>query len=328
MGDVIGRHREDCELNFCWLDFQKSTVVVLALLLQAIFLLSHYVVSPALAASQTVTEFVVSGGPVIELQGGQRIEGHIVSLDQTNVIVLEANGTEQTMPRATVDTVLFKTITGVEISGGLVGWKPGIYELTTDEAVITVYSVAPRRPAGNDAEKVVTATIDQDQAADEALTPTKASLGDQQDNKASTNGHASKDDVDPDLNAQGGPPIELGDQVAAITSPDLEINVSTDNGQENGAAIAFDFELSKPSDKSVVLIYATIDGTAVNGEDYEPARGVLVIKAGETKARIETPVIDDDLSEDQEDLQLFLTVDPSVALVKTRKIVARIDDDD
>ena len=112
------------------------------------------------------------------------------------------------------------------------------------------------------------------------------------------------------------------------TDGPIEIEISAQNAIENSKPIAFDIELSRASENSVVLIYATIDDTAINGEDYEAARGVLVIEAGDTKARIEAPVINDDISEELEAVQLFLTVDPSVAVVKNRQIVATIEDDD
>ncbi|NJO37962.1 MAG: hypothetical protein HC871_10540 [Rhizobiales bacterium] len=127
----------------------------------------------------------------------------------------------------------------------------------------------------------------------------------------------------------GNAASSTGTQEAALApSADLRIQVSVENSQESGPPVAFNVQLSRPSETSVVLIYATIDGTAVNGQDYEANRGVVVLKPGEQVARIEAPVIDDADQEEQEHLQLFLTVDPAVATVESRQIVATIDDDD
>ena len=82
---------------------------------------------------------------------------------------------------------------------------------------------------------------------------------------------------------------------SGATADLLSIKVSVENSKEEWSAGGLQhFELSEPSDSSVVLIYATIDGTAINGEDYEAnarRRGDQGRRA-ET-ARIEAPVIDD-----------------------------------
>ncbi len=269
----------------------------------AVLILTLLIPFRGAAAALPATEFVVPSGPVITLQDGQSIEGHIIEFDQTNVIIQTSDGTTRTLPRATIDTVRFETLSGMEIAGALIGWKPGVYELTTEQAVITVYSTVPLPPVKDDPPQEIVEVAAQEKA----------------DDIEDVNGAAVPS------GAAGGPENQLA---AVVPSADIEISVSTKNTVENGAPVAFEIELSKPSDESVVLIYATIDGTAVDGEDYVAARGVLVIKSGETNARIEAEVINDDLREDKENLRLFLTVDPSVAVVKNRQIVATIEDDD
>ncbi len=304
MGNAINRHGGHGWCCGLWSGQGLFCVFgTMSLFHAAVLMLMLLIPSQKAAASLPATEFVVPSGPVITLQDGQRIEGHIIEFDQTNVIIQTKEGTEQTLPRATIDTVRFQTLSGMEIAGALIGWKPGVYELTTEDAVVTVYSTIPLPPAkDSQPEEIVEAAA-------------QAQAGDIED----INGAAVPS------GAAGGPET----QIAAVTPlADIEISVSTKNAVENGAPVAFDIVLSKPSEDSVVLIYATIDGTAIDGEDYKAARGVLVIKSGETSARIEAEVINDDLREDKEDLRLFLTVDPSVAVVKNRQIVATIEDDD
>ncbi len=321
MDDLIGRCSADRRLNGPWFEAEGIRRLGALLLLHSVIWTLYFLVpSPASAAALPASEFVVPGGPVITLQDGQRIEGHIIRFDQTNAVIRTKDGTERTLPRAAIDMVRFETVTGMEISGALIGWKPGVYELTTEETVVTVYSTMPAPPTVSDnTEAVAEATVD-DPPPTEAADSIELGISDAAaatDDSAPVNGKGDSTDTDSE------------EQVAAVApAADLEINVSADNGRENGAPVAFDVELSRPSDKSVVLIYATIDDTAIDGEDYEAARGVLVIKAGETSARIEALVINDDLSEDDEQLRLFLTVDPTVAVVKSREIFATIEDDD
>ncbi len=292
----------------------------------------------ASAASVPATEFVVPAGPTISLQDGQVINGDIIALDQTNVVIRTRDGIERVLARATLDQIRFKTVTGTEIGGALLGWRPGVYELTTADRAISVYSTVAAPPTGAVAEATSPPALGQGRGidgtndaapGDEAATPRLATAERQPATPA----------VEEDLQEEIPPPTtapaagaggQSGEQQVAVATPttDLEIDVSVGAARENGPPVVFDIQLSHPSKDSVVIIYATIDGTAVTGEDYEAQRGVMVIKAGETSARIEAPVIDDQVKEGEEYLQLFLTVDPNVAVVRNKQIIATIEDDD
>lgn len=275
-------------------------------------------------AKSAVTEYVVPSGPVITLQDGRAINGHVVRIDQTDIVIQSVEGVAETLPRSTVESVTFETITGETLVGELVGWTPGVYQIATSEVAIKVYSAMPAvAPEAEPATTIVEdeASQEEDVAANEEVVA--AGQGDSQAIAA-----VSVDETDNGID-EGAVETAVGAQDAAITpTADLSIAVSVENSKENGPPVAFNIQLSEPSENSVVLIYATIDGTAVDGEDYEANRGVVVIKAGEQTARIEAAVIDDTELEQQEHLQLFLTVDPTVATVESRQIIATIDDDD
>jgi hypothetical protein len=277
----------------------------------AFFLLAALIMTTPQTVAAT-TEFVVPGGPTIVLQDGQVIDGHIIGLDQTNVVILTADGLERTIPRSTIDTLSFTTVAGNEISGPLIGWEPGVYELTTTESTVKIYSMVARLPEPDVEQPSVADSVAE--AAGQGSSQSIAAVAvDETANGVDTGGSAD---------GAGGP-------VAALApTSDLEITVGVQNSRENGPPVAFNIELSRAAESSVVLIYATIDGTALNGEDYEANRGVVVMKPGEVSARIEAAVIDDQVSEEEEHLQLFLTVDPTVAVVKNRQIIATIEDDD
>lgn len=330
MGDVINRRRNGSILKCYEPNSQGLATLVLDRLLSVALVMMIAMPGFVLAATLPASEFVVPDGPMITLQDGQVIDGHIVRQDQADIVIRATDGTELAVPRAAIDEVRFKTVTGMEVVGALIGWKPGVYELTTAEAVVTVYSTAPHLPLRDDDAETL-AEVDATEPEGLLNPEILQSNVDANDNgglsATLTNGTA--DTGNAAVTPQGGPVTRIEDQVAAVTpNSDLEIRVSTDNGRESGAAVSFNFELSRPSDKSVVLIYATLDDTAIDGEDYEAARGVLIIKAGQTEARIEARVINDDLSEEDEQLRLFLTVDPTVAMVKNREILATIEDDD
>lgn len=268
-----------------------------------------------------VTEFVVPSGPLITLQDGRIINGHIVGIDQTDVFIQTNDGATETLPRSTIANVAFETVTGRKLIGELIGWESGVYQLTTSEAAIKVYSTMPAVAAPSEPVTAADTGRRQDETAEtEPETTEDAGQGSSQAIAAvevdeTANGNTAGGSVDTQ-------------NAAATPTADLSIQVSVENSKENGPPVAFNIELSAPSESSVVLIYATIDGTAVNGEDYEANRGVVVIKPGERVARIEAQVIDDTEIEGQEHLQLFLTVDPTVAVVENRQIIATIDDDD
>ncbi len=269
----------------------------------------------AMAAS----EYVVPGGPLITVQGGRTIDGHVVGIDQTNVVIRTENGAEETLPRSTVESVAFETVTGQRLVGELVGWTSGVYQIATPDAAIKIYSTPPASLAAPAATDTPARTVAENR--DERSLPIVPRMDDTAPEPAAAK--TAEEMAAAETNGV------VDAQDAALTPPsDLSIEVSVENSKENGAPVAFDIALSKSPETSVVLIYATIDGTAVEGEDYEANRGVLVIKPGERTARIEASVIDDDQSEGQETVKLFLTVDPTVASVESREIVATIDDDD
>ncbi|NJO37961.1 MAG: hypothetical protein HC871_10535 [Rhizobiales bacterium] len=113
-------------------------------ILTKVALVSMALLVTAAPAYSAETEFVVPSGPLITLQDGRKIEGHVVGIDQAAVIVLTGDGVRETLPRSTIQSVMFKTVTGAEIAGELVGWTSGVYQLATVEAAVKVYSTMPR----------------------------------------------------------------------------------------------------------------------------------------------------------------------------------------
>ena len=107
--------------------------------------------------------------------------------------------------------------------------------------------------------------------------------------------------------------------------PTLAITIAAEPVIESSPELVFEIKLSQPAEEPIVVMYATMDGTARGGVDYEPRQGALIIEAGAGAAGVRTPLIDDDLTEGDEEVLLFLTVDPKVARLADDKVVAIIE---
>ena len=85
--------------------------------------------------------------------------------------------------------------------------------------------------------------------------------------------------------------------------------------------------LSGPSGKTVSVDYATSDGTAVAGSDYEAVSGSLMFAPGETEKTISVRVIDDAEIESEESFTVRLSGESNVSLAGASALVTIEDDD-
>ena len=85
------------------------------------------------------------------------------------------------------------------------------------------------------------------------------------------------------------------------------LSVADAAGDEDAGALDFEVTLSAPSGIEVSASYATKDGTATAGSDYEAATGTLVFAPGEVSRTIRVAVLDDALHEaDEETFEMTL----------------------
>ena len=110
-------------------------------------------------------------------------------------------------------------------------------------------------------------------------------------------------------------------------TPDPTLAVADAEIAEDGGTLSFSATLSAESASDVTVSYATSDGTAVAGDDYEAASGVLTFAAGETEREIEVAVLDDSVEEPDESLTLTLS-DPVNAVLGDAVAKGTILDDD
>ncbi|WP_166828858.1 Calx-beta domain-containing protein [Thalassoroseus pseudoceratinae] len=72
------------------------------------------------------------------------------------------------------------------------------------------------------------------------------------------------------------------DDSAAVSIGDVRVR----SGNSESLEVVFNVSLSQPSDADVQIDFATVDGTAIAGEDYTATTGTLTIPAGQTSAQI------------------------------------------
>ena len=100
---------------------------------------------------------------------------------------------------------------------------------------------------------------------------------------------------------------KLSETVRATVRGPAVLSVADARADEGAdAAVAFQVTLSRAASGEVTVDYATRDGTAKAGEDYEHTRGTLSFAAGELGKTVSVPVLDDALDEGEETFTLKL----------------------
>ena len=94
-----------------------------------------------------------------------------------------------------------------------------------------------------------------------------------------------------------------------------------------GDVLAFVVTLAGSSGQSVTVSYATGDGTAVAGEDYEATEGVLTFAPGDPARTVSVSLLDDAVYEREENFALELS-SPANATLGTSTATGTIIDDD
>ena len=101
----------------------------------------------------------------------------------------------------------------------------------------------------------------------------------------------------------------------ALPPPSLKISDATvTEGNAGTRNAAFTVTLSAPSDQPITVRYATADGTARAGADYQAAAGTLTFAPGETSKTVAVPVVGDRVVEPNETFFIRL-IDPANAWI-------------
>ncbi len=99
--------------------------------------------------------------------------------------------------------------------------------------------------------------------------------------------------------------------------------------EAQGATLDFAVTLSRARTAATTVDYATSDGTATAGSDYEAASGTLTFAAGETEKTVSVGVLDDALDEGSETLSLTLSnPNPSTVRLADAEATGTIENSD
>jgi hypothetical protein len=113
-----------------------------------------------------------------------------------------------------------------------------------------------------------------------------------------------------------------------VPPPSASINdVAVAEGNTGSRAATFTLTLSATSPQPVTIDYATADGTATAGSDYQAASGTLTFAPGETSKTITVPVMGDRLAEPNETFVVNLS-SPTNATIADGQGVGTILDDE
>jgi len=114
----------------------------------------------------------------------------------------------------------------------------------------------------------------------------------------------------------------------ALTIADLEIAEGDGEARGEPVVAVVELGLTIPSESDVTLAYATADGTALAGEDYEAAAGTLTIPAGETLAALEVRILGDIRIEGDETFRVLLSEVVGASVTDAEAVVTIVDDED
>jgi hypothetical protein len=136
-----------------------------------------------------------------------------------------------------------------------------------------------------------------------------------------TESHTVNNFADIDPNISGLYSLN-GTWVAPLTISD----VTTVEGNTGTTAFVFTVSLSAPSNQVVSVNYATADGSATAGIDYEATSGTLTIPAGQTTGTITVLVNGDRLAEANETFAVNLSAPTNATIVDGQGVGTIVDD--
>lgn len=122
--------------------------------------------------------------------------------------------------------------------------------------------------------------------------------------------------------------FDRADQSATDSLPWVDIAPSDDSVSEDSDHVSFLLTLSEPVERPIIIIFSTVDGSARSDEDYLGQRGTVTFKPGIVSAEIRTPLIDDQVEEDDEQFAMVLNGAPGIVNLKNRRAKATIKDND
>lgn len=113
-----------------------------------------------------------------------------------------------------------------------------------------------------------------------------------------------------------------------VDNTPLTVFINNTTADEGAGTLEFVVELSKAHDAPIEMSYATQDINAREGSDYTAVEGTLVFNAGETSKSIGVKLIEDNLSEPDEEINIQLSELSSAASFLKDSAIGTIDNND
>ena len=243
---------------------------------------------------------VVDGSSISTAGGPVALEHAAVGMDPTRKV----DGVPPAVSSATVDGTRLVLAWSEGLDEHSVPAAPGGFAVTAEDSVQTVSALSVRgvevtltlaAPLENGQTVTVSyAAPGPDRTGDSAHAHAIGAIGD------TTDGDSIRDI------AGNGAESFAGHAVTNTTAPPPELSVADAEAME-GAALTFRVTLDRPAREPVTVDWATADGTAEAGADYEAARNTLSFASGETEKTVEIVLIDDLEDEQIETLTLTLS---------------------
>ena len=115
--------------------------------------------------------------------------------------------------------------------------------------------------------------------------------------------------------------------IRILDNDEAKLSIADARAGESANSMTFTVTMSVPSSREVTVNYATADGTATVGQDYEAASGTLTFAAGTTSETIVVPIKQDALDEEDETFTVTLS-GASNAEIDDDEATGTIEDDD
>src|SRR6266545_4003750 len=127
----------------------------------------------------------------------------------------------------------------------------------------------------------------------------------------------------------------LGAQATSIRTildddpqPSVQLASASLSVSEGAGSTTIAINLSAASGRTVMVTYATSDGTAGAGSDYTTASGTLTFAPGQTSKSVNISIADDSLAEQDETLHIALSGPTNASLGATASAMLTISDND
>jgi RNase P/RNase MRP subunit p29 len=248
------------------------------------------------------------------LRSGEPIEGAIVQATRNTLVIRRAIGGMHQMSIQGIEEVRIDLEQGERISGQLLGWAEGVYQIRSGGEVIRIGEgrILSRGPLETEPSRTPP-------PPPERGVETAAALAASAARKMAAKGIAAK----------RGPAAMPRAEIAAARAAEgdsgtVALNASVDSAEAGTTRMVFNIELSRPAEQTIVLIYGTVDGTARAGTDYEPRQGVITLAPGTRSTQVRVPLIDRGSPRSGTRFELFLTADPRVVQVVDQRVTAVI----